>query len=217
MGSDRPTREVQGEDRSRRTLGDLLYADGAAPVPESEWVAIIRSIAAGDQRALRALWDRTHRLVFTLIVRITDSRESAEELTLDVFHDVWRRAAAYDAASGSVVGWMLTQARSRAIDRMRFEQRKKRVAHRPDAPAPSTSVSDPQDVLALREQRLLLTSALGVLTPNERQAIEIAFFAGLTYAEVAERIDRPVGTVKTRIRAGLGKLRQALATKRYGA
>ena len=73
---------------------------------------------------------RTHRIVFTLMVRITNNRETAEELTLDVFHDVWRRASTYDPAGGSVVGWIMNQARSRAIDRLRFEQRKKRVDDR---------------------------------------------------------------------------------------
>jgi RNA polymerase sigma-70 factor (ECF subfamily) len=199
------------------TLGDLLYADKAkTPVPEKEWVGLVESIAAGDQHALHALYERTHRLVFTLIVRITNSPETAEELTVDVFHDVWRRAATFDAASGTVVGWIMNQARSRAIDRLRFERRKKRVSHHPDSPAPATSASDPQEAFDLRERSRLLMSALTVLTPNERQAIEIAFFSGLTYAEVAVRLDQPVGTVKTRVRSGLGKLRQALATRGRG-
>ena len=120
------------------TLGDLLYADKAkTPVSEKEWVGLVQSIAAGDQRALHALYERTHRIVFTLIARITNNRETAEELTLDVFHDVWRRASTYDAAGGSVVGWIMNQARSRAIDRLRFDQRKKRVNQHPDDPLPA--------------------------------------------------------------------------------
>ena len=111
-----------------RTLGDLLYANKTTRrVSEQEWVGLVRAIAAGDEQALHALYEQTHRIVFTLTMRITGNRETAEELTLDVFHDVWRRASAYDPASGSVVGWMMNQARSRAIDRLRFEQRKKRV------------------------------------------------------------------------------------------
>ena len=117
----------EGHDDST-TLGDLLYRDqGDAGAPEGDWVRLVQSIAAGDQQALRALYERTHRLVFTLAVRICGSRESAEEVTLDVFHDVWRRSAQYDPSGGSVVGWIMNQARSRAIDRLRFEQRKKRV------------------------------------------------------------------------------------------
>src|SRR5438552_18924096 len=111
-----------------RTLGDLLFADQAkTPVSEKDWVGLVQTIAAGDQRALHALYERTQRIVFTLIVRITNNRETAEELTLDVFHDVWRRASTYDAAGGSVVGWIMNQTRSRAIDRVRFDHRKKRV------------------------------------------------------------------------------------------
>jgi RNA polymerase sigma-70 factor, ECF subfamily len=106
------------------TLGDLLYADPAKPrVAESEWRELIEAIAAGDQLALRALYDRTHRLVFTLTLRILGNPASAQEVTIDVFHDVWRRASAYDGTDGSVLGWVMNQARSRAIDRLLFEGR----------------------------------------------------------------------------------------------
>lgn len=194
------------------TLGDLLYANRArAPVSEKEWVGLVQSIARGDQLALQALYKQTHRIVFTLIVRITNNRETAEELTVDVFHDVWRRASAYDPAGGSVVGWIMNQARSRAIDRVRFEQRKKRVNNHADSPLASTAPGGPQEAFDGKEQGRLLRHALQVLTPEERQAIETAFFSELTYCEVAARLKQPIGTVKTRIRSGLGKLRQALA------
>jgi RNA polymerase sigma-70 factor (ECF subfamily) len=162
----------------------VLYVDKAkTPIPEADWVGLVQSIAAGDQRALHALYERTHRIVFTLVVRITSNRETAEEVTLDVFHDVWRRASRYDPAGGSVVGWIMNQARSRAIDRLRFEQRKKRVRDQGAGPLPVAAASDPHDAFDLKEQGRLLRSALTVLTPEERQAIE----------------------------AGLRKLRQALA------
>lgn len=179
-------------------------------MPEKEWVALVQSIAAGDQLALHALYERTHRIVFTLIVRITHDRRTAEELTVDVFHDVWRRAKTYDPAGGSVVGWIMNQARSRAIDRVRFEGRKKRVS--PGAPGALAGPSndDPQEAFELRRQARALREALQVLTPDERQAIETAFFSELTYDEAATRLRQPLGTVKTRIRSGLAKLRQAL-------
>lgn len=194
------------------TLGDILFADRTTPPSESEWLTLVRSIAARDQSALHALFQRIHRLVFTLIMRITRNAQTAEELTLDVFHDVWRRAPAYDTANGSVVGWVMNMARSRAIDRLRFEQRKKRVdphAHSPD-PAADGGASGPHEVLALQEQEQLLRDALGTLTPDERQAIEVAFFSGLSHAETAARLGLPLGTVKSRIRSGLSKLRQWL-------
>jgi RNA polymerase sigma-70 factor (ECF subfamily) len=197
------------------TLGDVLYARKAkAPVSESEWIGLVRAIAMGDQRALHTLYTQAHRIVFTLIMRITGNRETAEELTLDVFHDVWRRASTYDPAGGSVVGWIMNQARSRAIDRMRFDHRKKRVSNQAGDPSPATIPRGPQEALDAGEQGRLLRSALQTLTPDERQAIETAFFSELTYDQVATRLNQPLGTVKTRIRSGLGKLRQALAETR---
>lgn len=209
----RPASENQ-RDSVTSTLGDVLYADKAkSRVPETEWVALVQSIAAGDQRALQALYERAHRIVYTLSVRITSNRETAEEVTLDVLHDVWRRASAYDPAGGSVVGWILNQVRSRAIDRVRFEQRKKRVQDPADAPLPASADKEPHEDLHLRDQGRLLRDALARLTADERQAIEIAFFSELTYAETAARLNQPIGTVKTRIRSGLEKLRQALGQR----
>ena len=191
------------------TLGDVLYAKSKAPVLEQEWAGLVQSVAAGDQLALNALYERAHRLVFTLILRITAHRETAEELTVDVFHDVWRRAARYDAANGTVLGWIMNQARSRAIDRLRFESRQKRSNS--DAVEPLAEVAaDPHHELEQREQRESLRAAVAALTPEERQAIETTFFAGLTHAEAATRLNVPLGTIKTRIRSGLHKLRQRL-------
>jgi RNA polymerase sigma-70 factor (ECF subfamily) len=191
------------------TLGDVLYAKSKAPVSEREWAALVQSIAAGDQIALHALYERAHRPVFTLIMRITCNRETAEELTVDVFHDVWKRASRYDAVNGTVLGWIMNQARSRAIDRLRFESRKKR-SHDGEIGTSSNVAPDPHDELELREQRELLRAAVAALTPDERQAIETTFFAGLTHAEAAARLKQPLGTIKTRIRSGLQKLRQRL-------
>ena len=211
MGSPDPPRQAQ-RDRTRRTLGDLLYADTVkTPVSEKDWHGLVEAIAAGDQGALHAVYERTYRIVFTLIVRITDNRETAEELTVDVFHDVWRRASTYEASGGSVVGWIMNQARSRAIDRLRFEGRKKRTNPHADDPLPVAAERDPQEALDVRERACLLRQALTVLRPEERQVIETAFFSELTYSEVAARLNQPLGTVKTRVRSGLEKLRQALA------
>jgi RNA polymerase sigma-70 factor (ECF subfamily) len=197
-------------DQSPATLGDVLYASGKSPVPEQDWAKLVQGIAAGDQLALHALYERAHRMVFTLAMRITANRETAEELTVDVFHDVWRRAADYDAANGTVLGWIMNQARSRAIDRLRFDSRKKRRDGSDIQPEQPEAAADPRDVLELREQGEVLRAALVVLTPAERQAIETTFFSGLTHAEAAARLNLPLGTVKTRIRSGLHKLRQAL-------
>jgi RNA polymerase sigma-70 factor (ECF subfamily) len=202
----------EGEEKRPATLGDVLYAKSKPPVPEQDWAALVRSIAAGDELALHTLYEMAHRLVFTLIVRITANREIAEEVTIDVFHDVWRRAARYDAANGTVLGWIMNQARSRAIDRLRFESRKKR-SHGGEVQPLAEETADPHDVLELREQGESLNAALAALTPDERQAIETTFFAGLTYAEAAARLHQPLGTIKTRIRSALHKLRQRLTAE----
>jgi RNA polymerase sigma-70 factor, ECF subfamily len=199
----------KGAEQSSATLGDVLYASSKVPVPEHDWAKLVQSIAAGDQVALHALYDRAHRMVFTLILRITANRETAEELTVDVFHDVWRRASGYDPANGTVLGWIMNQARSRAIDRLRFESRKKRSASG-DTEALAEVAADPRDLLELAEQSRFLRAALAALTPDERQAIETTFFGGLTHVEAAARLNQPVGTIKTRIRSGLHKLRRAL-------
>jgi RNA polymerase sigma-70 factor (ECF subfamily) len=205
-------RADESESGTAATLGDLLYADRSRTrVPEKDWVQLVAAIAAGDQLALRELYERTHAMVFTLTLRIVDDRETAEELTQDVYHDVWRRASRFDPSAGSVVGWIMNQTRSRAIDRLRFERRKKRVNPYPvevlaevaslRAPVPEEGEGD------------RLRHALAVLTPEERAAIETAFFSGLTYAEAAAQLEQPVGTIKTRIRSGLSKLRQAIGAE----
>jgi RNA polymerase sigma-70 factor (ECF subfamily) len=176
------------------TLGDVLYAGmSTAPGSEADWVGLVRAIAAGDQVALHGLYERSHRLVFTLIMRMTASREIAEELTLEVFHDVWRRAYRYDPHDGTVLAWLMNHARFRALARLRSEQRKK------------------SDEAEFGDERRALRAALDTLTPEERQVIEAAFFSELTPAEVAIRLKESLETVRQRIHSGLHKLRQALA------
>ena len=193
------------------TLGALLDADPRAEaVPERAWRELVHAVAAGDELALHALHERTHRVVFTLIMRIVQDSRTAEELVLDVFHDVWRRAAGYDPTSGTVVGWILNQARSRAIDRLRYERRKKRVD--PEPAIDRDPKPELEDVFELGVQRRILLRALAGLPTDERVAIETTFFEGLTHVEAAARLQQPLGTIKTRIRVGLLKLRALLAS-----
>ena len=205
--------EASAADSAPKTLGDLLYADSTKTrVSEDAWVALVQAMAIGDQRALRALYERTHRLVFTFLVRLLNDRQSAEELTVDTFQAVWTRAAKYEPSGGPVLGWIMNQARSRAIDRVRYEQRKKRTAPPQSDHAFSTAVEDrAADAVAAIQQSQALRECLNTLTAGEREAIESAFFLELSYPDVAARLNQPLGTVKTRIRSGLEKLRQALA------
>jgi RNA polymerase sigma-70 factor (ECF subfamily) len=195
------------------TLGAVLYAsEDTQPPPEEEWAELVQSIAAGDQLALHELYERAHRVVFTLALRIANNRQTAEELTMDVFHDIWRHASKYEPSTGgTVLGWILNQTRSRAIDRLRFEGRLKRLRPESEEWRQWTAPRDSEDAVALRQQAERLRKAMTVLTPEEQQAIETAYFSGLTYGEAAERLNQSLGTIKTRIRSGLAKLREALA------
>src|SRR5438477_10984751 len=207
-----PTTAPEPLQDSPSTLGDVLYAKLKPKVLERDWAALVQSIASGDELALHALYGMSHRFVFTLAMRITANRETAEEVTLDVFRDVWRRASGYDPANGTVLGWIMNQARSRAIDRLRFDSRKKRSNGADEQPLGDVS-AHPHDALELREQSEALRAALARLTPDEREAIETTFFAGLTHAEAAARLKQPLGTIKSRIRSGLHKLRDALSAE----
>jgi len=149
-------------------------------------------------------------------MRISNNRESAEEITLDVFADVWRRSGQYDPEGGSVIGWIMNQARSRAIDRLRFEQRKKRVSTYPND-REAVQLEGPTEAIDARRRRSLVQEALSALTPEERKAIETAFFSELTYSETAVRLNQPLGTVKTRVRSALAKLRKALGNEGDGS
>lgn len=201
-------------DQSAKTLGDLLYADKTKDrESEENWLRLIQSIAGRNQRALDALYDRTHRIVFTLAMRITRDRQIAEEVTLDVFHEVWKRASRYDPANGSVVGWIMNQARSRAIDRVRFETRKKRLNPGMDKFIETTQVNGFDDAIDRMQQGRILRTCITALSPEEREAIEIAYFSELTHSEAAARLNQPLGTIKTRIRSGLEKLRVALVSQ----
>jgi RNA polymerase sigma-70 factor (ECF subfamily) len=171
-------------------------------------------MAVGDQRSLRALYERTHRLVFTFVARLLNDRRSAEEVTVDTFQAVWSRAAQYDPAAGPVLGWIMNQARSRAIDRLRYEQRKKRTAP-PASPdiGGKGGPDDTSEMIDAIQQGKALRACLSTLAAGEREAIEAAFFLELSYPEVAKRLNQPLGTVKTRIRSGLQKLRQAVSVQ----
>jgi RNA polymerase sigma-70 factor (ECF subfamily) len=200
---------------AKPTLGDVLYArKPAGLVTERDWVALVHAVAKGDQLALHALYSRASRPVFTLAVRLAGSREAAEEVTLDVFHDVWRRAAGYDPANGTVLGWIMNQARSRSIDRLRFDHRKKREgAPGNEAAEPAVEAPDP---IERAQAAGALRGALSRLSADERRAIEAAYFEDMTYAEAAAHLHTPLGTIKTRIRSALHKLRAALAGKEPG-
>ncbi len=190
-----------------RTLGDVLYSGSSqALVSEKNWARLAEAVATGDPSALHALYERTHRPVFTLIMRLTSNRETAEELTVDIFDDMWRKARRYDPEKGTVLAWIMNEARAKAIDWLRLEQLQKRPQPASEGGLLILDAPDYRDVMQFNEQSGKLRAALTQLTPEERAAIEIAFFSELSYTEVASRLKQPSSRIKARIRSALRKL-----------
>jgi RNA polymerase sigma-70 factor, ECF subfamily len=174
--------------------------------------AALGRMAQGDHSALAELYDRNARLVFSLALRILQNRADAEDVVQEVFAQVWTQAGRYDITRGAVAAWMLTMARSRAIDRLRSRN------SRPETPSETRIVEDLPDTaprqdldLLSAEQVEILQRALNELPNAQRMALELAYYEGLTHAEIAERLSEPLGTVKTRIRQAVIKLRESLA------
>ena len=181
----------------------------------AEGVALIRRIAEGDRQAFSDFYGRYAGLVFALIRRILGQREEAEEVLQEVFWQVWTEARAYDERRGSPEAWLLNRARSRAIDKLRsIRRRNETFVARLDeqtAAAPPDAVSNPG---SRAEEQELVETALALLPDLQRRVIELAFYEGLTQSEIALRLGEPLGTVKTRMRLGLERLRSHFRAQR---
>ena len=192
---------------------DVLDSDSAARLDDA---SLIDAMRRGDERAVGLLYDRHASMVMGLALSIVRDRTDAETVVLDTFTQVWRDAARYDVARGSVASWLLVLGRSRALDLLRSAGRRARLTpvSVDDAPAAALvaedAPSDPAQAVEAHERQRHVAAALGELPQAQRQAIELAFFEGLSHSEVAERLGEPLGTVKTRIRLGMTKLRQLL-------
>lgn len=173
---------------------------------------LLERMAERDEVALSEFYDRYHRPVYSLVLRVLGSSSDAEDVVVDVFWQVWQQAGQYAAERGKVFTWLMTIARSRAIDRRRGLQRQDIIAQalefqQRDAVEP---VADPDETLFVAERRRRVRAALDVLPETQRRAIELAYYGGLSQSEIATVLNEPLGTVKTRIRAGLAQLREGL-------
>jgi len=177
-----------------------------------EDVDLLKAIARQDETALAELYDRYRLILFGLLVRILNSREEAEDVLQEVFLQVWRRAADFDETRGRPFTWLVTLARSRGIDRLRNLAARERVALA-GAREASEEVSDAMADAFRSEQRGLVTSALDQLPDEQRRPLMLAYFEGLTQSEIASKLNAPLGTVKTRMRTGLSKLRELLGNQ----
>ena len=194
---------------ARAAAADAAPADGAVTDLE-----LVERIRRGDQAALDVVYRRFASPVYSLVWKVLQNAEEAEDVALDVFWQVWRQADRYDPSRGTPPAWIFTLARSRAIDRLRARGRRENRTVSIDDPElnfdPLDENASPDEVVSFRQSRDAVRSAMTKLSAAQREAVELAFLKGLTHVEIAERLSLPLGTVKTRIRQGLIRLRKHL-------
>ena len=169
---------------------------------------LIRQVANQERDAFSQLYDRFSTLVFTLALRMLRARSDAEDLLQEVFVQVWRQAQNYSAERGSPEAWIVNIARSRAIDKIRSIRRMEKSFVLTDDPARAESSENVETAAASSEAKLAMNSALANLPEAQRKVLEMAYFDGLTQTEIAARLKEPLGTVKTRMRSGIQRLRE---------
>lgn len=174
---------------------------------------LLVQIARKDQTALAKLYDRYGRPSYALAYKILGSVEEAEEVVLDVFSQIWQKAATYDPSRSRADTWLFMLTRSRSLDRLRVLQRTVRAAQAcmEDAKISTSDIAEPMEDAMIEERSEQVKAALETLPPEQRIAIELAYYQGLTCAAIASKTGIPTGTIKTRIRLGISKLRQALS------
>jgi len=177
---------------------------------------LVQQMARGEDRALGQLYDRFGAVLYAVAFRVVGQAADAEEVVMEAFAQAWRDAPRFDAARGSVPAWLTVMARSRALDLVRARSRRTRATDSAardaadTAPAMSTGFPPPGSGLEREERQRAVSAALAGLSPPQRAAIELAYYDGLSQSEIAERLQEPLGTVKTRMRLGMQKLREAL-------
>ncbi len=178
---------------------------------DRQGVDLIGRMAAGDRDAFAPFYDRYARLVYPLVLRVVRDRGEAADVMQELFWEAWQQAGSYDPSRGSPEAWIVMRARSRAIDRVRSMRRRSETFVAPVdesvGPRGGEPIVDPTVSLA---DRGIVQGALDRLPETQREVIELAYYGGLTQTEIAERLKQPLGTVKTRIRLALERLRQAL-------
>ena len=178
---------------------------------------MVAALGRGEIRALEQLYDRYSTLVFSVSLRVLHDPQLAEDVVQEVFLRLWRQPASFDPGRGRFISWLMSVTRNRALDELRRVSRRNRSedqeeeeANPLDSVATADRMDDPALGAELREQREAVRTAMTRLPPEQRRAIELAYFSGLTQAEISELTGDPLGTVKTRIRLGMRKLRDAL-------
>ena len=176
---------------------------------------LLHAVSRGDESALAAIYDRYRLILFGLVLRILNDRQEAEDILQETFVQIWRRAGDFDESRGRVFTWLVTIARSRALDRLRALSSRARVADEA-AQLPRYEVGDASTDALRSEQSTIVRRALAELPEEQRRTLLLAYFEGLTQTEIAERLGDPLGTVKTRMRLGLIKLKELLRDRSRG-
>jgi len=182
----------------------------ASAAAETRHAALIRGVAASDQQALASLYDATSRTVYGLLLRILADSSAAEEVLLDVYAQVWRQAAAFSPERGSPLAWLTTIARSRAIDRLRRGRLEQQRTVPLDLTTERAAGASVEEDVEARETGAFVRAALDTLAPEQREVIEMAYYGGMSHSEIAAARNLPLGTVKTRTRLGMMRLREIL-------
>jgi RNA polymerase sigma-70 factor, ECF subfamily len=176
-------------------------------------VHLIHRIAKQDRDAFSEFYDHCSSIVFSLGLRMLKVRSDAEDLLQEVFVQIWRQAVNYSEDRGSPEAWVVNIARSRAIDKLRSIRRMEKSFVLTEDPSRAESAANVESSAAASEARITMNSALATLPEAQRQVLELAYFDGLTQTEIADRLAEPLGTVKTRIRSGIQRLREILGTQ----
>jgi RNA polymerase sigma-70 factor (ECF subfamily) len=179
--------------------------------------ALLARVSGGDAAALRALYDGCAGRAMSIAFRVLGSRSEAEEVVQETFVQAWRQAASYDPSRGGAMAWIATIVRSRALDRLRARTASERAVARNEAETDTQpTAAPPSELAAQHELRAQVMAALAALPIEQRSAIELAYYEGLSHSEIAARLGDPLGTVKTRVRLGLAKLATVLGAHRPG-
>ena len=204
-------------DSSNRHERHPVLPQSAPPCKQNDralhLAAVLQRVSLADQHALGELYDATSSAVFGLALRILNEQAAAEEVVVDVYQQVWTTAKRYDPQRGTVLAWLLTMTRSRAIDLLRARNRSGGTEPLEAAANIPSSIPEPEEVSLAAERHRFVRAALESLNADQRQAIELAYFSGLSHSAIAIRLKQPLGTVKTRIRVGMIKLRVALSER----
>jgi RNA polymerase sigma-70 factor, ECF subfamily len=177
-------------------------------LPADESIQLIQQLARGDRRAFGRFYDYYASLVFTFALRLLRDRPAAEDLLQDVFLQVWREAPNYNSTRGTPEAWLITMTRSRGIDRLRSMRRRDRSFVPMEARSGKTHDAVVESGAPAAEARITVNSALARLPESQRKVLELAYFDGLSQTEIAEQTNEPLGTIKTRMRAALQRLRE---------